>query len=698
MELSIQEATAKAFSLAYFIHRRREPAFAVTCDALAGLDAHLKPQRKRAYYNLRGRKLGGVDVRARTKTSVGDSQKLQLLVYLKSEEVEKLQECGDWSPLLSHPTAIPQTTRVSQIAQRESGDQLPHSKLTDEDWLIRFVKHVIAITTTRSSFYVTLGTARVIFNYATEEAVKLYDLIIQDSDRMKDAPYFRKRKNDVLMKGLKERFGDSLQTCVVAHGEERFKCRIDGEKFAPLVKQCLEMFTPWNTDCILPEKWNPMNDPINELCFKDEDPEKEHPVESRRMHTLIHPSCFERLTAALELTSPNERLEVPMFFFNRYKTKGGSDRFGDSGNQQSGSSGSERRSPESLTDEELAQIQSVLGRQRKRRRRAHPETVSVMINGVEREKIKANQKPVIIRIEESARLIEIKSHDDEGGLLLGSLLLDQHEVLSATPSREYRLDLGRRQQLLVMFNPIRDAEGEFSGADVTVAFRRTQSLFSLKYFAEEISGHKRIVFEKPAWVFVCVAVLLIATAAGVWYRRRARMADYIAQMQSQPSPPPSSVRGKESNHLPESATPQQSGQMPVARMTPAPEVESKSKTKLGSSQEGTRSLAGDAAAELAAVRRVYVEEHNGGANTSVRDAFIRTIAASGRLQTTGEANADAFLIWQVKRVGSTERIETSLLGRSGKKLSSSSRSVRAGESDSDVAAKLVKDLLAKITR
>ncbi len=395
MEYLPEETGAKAFELAYFIHRDRELALQITKEAWAALKVHLRPQQKRFYYRLRGRTIGGVVIKARTKISLEDAQKLQSLVYVRSERFEKEQEV--------------------KLTPRDSPPQ--KIGLSDEDWLVRFVKHLAAIIVTRSSFYATLGIARVIFNYTTEEATKIYDAIIQDSNRMKDAPYFRKRKSEVLMKGLKERFGELLQTQVVAHGEERFKCRSDSARFATLINQCLDLFTPWNTHCVLPPTLDPLNEPIDDLSFAGDDPEQEHPIEARRMHTLIHPSCFKHLTTALELVSPNERLEVPRFFFQGSETGSQSGGGPQSGNNPDSDSG--RRTASPLTNEELAEVETALETQNRRRRRANAEVMAVLVDGIERETIKLNQKPVRLRVDEDARLIEFRLRTSTGSYCLG---------------------------------------------------------------------------------------------------------------------------------------------------------------------------------------------------------------------------------------------------------------------------------------
>lgn len=686
MRRSFPDMTSRAFQLAHFIHPRRDVALTITRDAWAVVEAQLKKQKKRGYYVPLGRFLGGVKVKARTKVSFDDSQQLQSLVYLKSEIVEIKQEAQLLKEAAENEQGETQSPDGNQLDTfMLTTRSLP---LTDDDWLIRFIKYLTSISTNISSFYVTLAVSREVFNYTTEEAVEMYYAIVPNEERWKDGQYFRKRRNEVVMKGLKERFGPVLQTRVVAHGEHRFRCRNDAERFAPLVKQCLEMFTPWNTECIHAGRWNPMDKRINELCFADADPEKEHPIETQRMHTLIHPECFVRLTTALKLASPNERLEVPMFFLNHTGTD----------NHSGGGSGSRRKSPEPLTDEELVQLESALKKQRKQREQARPDIVKVLVDGVERGKIRLNAKPVRVRIHQASRLIEIMSQDTEGELLLTSLLLEHRELRRAIPSSEYCLRLGRSQELLVTLSTTLDDQGEISGADLAVAFRRAESRSAIADIAEAITERARSVLRNPVWAFSTVAVVLIAAAIGVMlYRRQASPAEHVAQVQPEPSPLSSELGQTDSERRQENTPTQKAGQLPAPTMTPDPGIGSKNRSKPNDGKrEGTRSLPGQVAVELAAIKRVFVEEHSLETDRSVRDAFIITITSSGKLTTTREADADAVLVWQVQHVGSSERIEARLMGHSGQTLWSASRIVARGENKATVATTIAHELVGRI--
>src|SRR6266480_6257486 len=70
----------------------------------------------------------------RTKVSLREEHLLQLLVYAESDSWERGSEYGT-SP---YP-------------------------LTDEDMVIRFIKHLVQITLKRNSFYVTLGLGRLLY-------------------------------------------------------------------------------------------------------------------------------------------------------------------------------------------------------------------------------------------------------------------------------------------------------------------------------------------------------------------------------------------------------------------------------------------------------------------------------------------------------------------------------------------------------
>jgi hypothetical protein len=270
---SVGEMLNRAVGLAYFILGDRAASIYVAMAAMDKLKAASNNQLRRTYYTPTGR----LAYRAtRTKISLGDLHLLQRLVYVESELFERLIEG--------------QATSLGQ-----------------EDMIIRYVKHLVRITTKHNSFYVTLDLARLVYNYSTADTSEIYNLVIQDPERIRDDYYYRSRKKS-LMREIKDRFGDLVKAQRGFRREKRFQPQEDSQRFANLVKECLQRFAPWESACVLPAELDPHRNVISQLLFEGGDPDQEHHIELNRIHTLIHPDCFARLVAALGLESPERRL------------------------------------------------------------------------------------------------------------------------------------------------------------------------------------------------------------------------------------------------------------------------------------------------------------------------------------------------------------------------------------------------------
>ena len=102
----------------------------------------------------------------------------------------------------------------------------------------------------------TLGLCRLLYNYSTSDTSDIYNLVLQDPERIRDDYYYRSRKKR-LMEAIKDRFGDLVRTQRGRHREERFLPQADSQKYASLVKECLTRFTPWRSACVLPNELDP---------------------------------------------------------------------------------------------------------------------------------------------------------------------------------------------------------------------------------------------------------------------------------------------------------------------------------------------------------------------------------------------------------------------------------------------------------
>jgi hypothetical protein len=360
----------KAFQLGFFIHGDVEIAKQIAFNAMNKLEVASNAQYKRFYYTLEARN-------SRNKVSMNDLQLLQRLVYVESESFEKEKEFTD--------------------------------QATEKDLLVYFVKHLIRITLKRNSFYVTLGLSRILHNYGTNEAMEIYNVVVQNPERVHDDYYYRSRKG-VLMKELKNRFGEKLEIAQVNRGEQRFQTAGFSEMEAELVKNCLKSFTPWNTKIEFPEKFNPHLETIKSLCFEGSNADDEHRVELNRMHVLLNPETFQKVVDSLSFPLPQEKLEIPKFKMKRNNN---------SNEDENG------KNPPSLGVDELKEMSRRLEQEAARRKSASSGYFRILIDGVETAIFNSNEQgsQSFDFDKEFAELIEVYSIENGLDTLLVTYLM-----------------------------------------------------------------------------------------------------------------------------------------------------------------------------------------------------------------------------------------------------------------------------------
>lgn len=309
----------RAFRLAYFIRPDRTLAMRVTIKALSYLDDVIREQGRRRYSQPKA---------YRTKASRSRSQLLQHLVCCLTDSLE---------------TRWPQGKATA-------------ARIAEDDLLVRFVVDLVSIAVRRSSFYVNLSISRILHDYSTADAMAIHDLLAQNPERMRNDSYFRYGKG-LLQKEMRQRFGFEIETAREARGELRLCPNRPGSYQAALVGECLLHLTPWETRCPLPDSFDPLQETLPDLCFTEDCPDAEHPVELRRMHAVLHPHCYLRATRALGLDTPAQRLRIPRFIR--------SDNRGDRDAHQA----STTRRPQALSVEERAAITAELRVVVARRRR-----------------------------------------------------------------------------------------------------------------------------------------------------------------------------------------------------------------------------------------------------------------------------------------------------------------------------------------
>lgn len=461
----IDEWLDKAFRLAYFLHGDRETAQEIAVGAMNKLETASNAQFKRLYYTPTGR---AENSRAsRSRVSLNDLQLLQRLVFIESENFER---------------------------EREKSEKICEASL-----LKFFVKHLVRISLKRNSFYVTLGVSRILHNYGTADAMEIYNVVVQDPDRVHDDYYYRSRKG-VLMKELRARFGYLLETVKGNRGEERFCSKTETENLPEIALECLGFFTPWNSICAVPDKFNPFDDVIKPFYFDKDDPDAEHRIEVNRIHATLHPHCFARLTDALNLPAPTEKMEIPKFMLTS--------------NQTNFSDDNDWRNPPNLETDELQTIKDTLAAQAESRKALTAGFLRVLADGYEQARVNlAETGSAKFNLDGGAELIEIYGTDKTGETLLATHLLSFDNPANDKQSQTIRLEGGQAITFDVV--PTLDEFGEVAEIKFTVSYaetvwhRRIALALRRAKFAVANSFNQPIL--KPALTF---GLLLLVLAFG----------------------------------------------------------------------------------------------------------------------------------------------------------------------------------------
>jgi hypothetical protein len=596
------DPAAAAFGLASFLHPERETALRVVIAALSKLEVAVSAQDKRLYY--RGRD-SGASFKAgafRRKVWMGEQQLLQRLVAIESEPFERDGE---------KPGAPP---------------------LAPEDGVVRFVKHVFRITSRRNSFYVALGIGRVLHGYNTVETKGMYDALAPESAAEKAEDYFRARKA-VLMREIRERFGDALTAIRGAHGEERFET-VDSTPYAALVSECLEWFTPWGTSC-------PAALPLPERPA-----DAAHESEMERMHAMLHPACLGRLVRWLGFDDSASKLQLPRLSFAR----------------EGGGSRPRRGGTPPLTPDEKQSIDEEIRAQSARRRRSAAGLLRCDVDGATAGYLDpAADGRLTFDVGEASERIEVFATTKEGEVPLASCLLARDERSDLLRPGRLTLVLEGGQRVTFAIDP--SGSTRPGGARVEVSYREP----FLRGLARALSGGAgaRLIGFVPLRMLAAFGVAAVA-AALVLSTRTAR--------------PPAADDG---GHLGPAAT-------PAAASAPTPASPALAPPKVSAPappvERGVEPA--PAAVPLGTVRTVWVETEGAPG----LDALVRERLAGGILRAADSRDtADALLRLRANGSGAALDVRAELRAADGTTLWTGPAPPYTGTPE-EISRKIVSDL------
>ena len=610
-KVSTEQVLNKAYRLAYFLHQDKSIATRIVSAATLKLNVAMASQSKRLYYVPVGRFSRGESRRTdgiRNKALFSDLHLLQRLVYVESEPFERQKE------------------RAAQLAPPDvhpSGDPA-----TDEDLLVYFIKHLVRITTKRNAFYVTLGVSRLLHSYSTLETMEIYNAVIGEPERVKDDYYYRSRKA-VLMHEMYERFGHLIRACRQRRGEERFETQPGSSELRSLLRECLRLFTPWDTQCAVPRDFDPLKSVIAALASKSS--ADENKVEVNRIHAVLHPDCFERLVAAFGYSPPEERMELPRFYLDQTDDQ---------------APPRQRSAPADLSAEELAEINHMLDEQAGRRRGSSPNAlIRIMVDGVERGRMNpAEQSSISFSAEENAEIIEVKSTDSRGDLLLATHVLSSFSDAAIVSS--IRLEGGQDLSLSITRRQI---EGN-GGADLLVKFgyretapRRAARLWWHRQKLRRDSNSRSV--STAAILAASVLVVICLTSYLAYVMLKSRQTNEVAQITVvQPAPPgPTPV-------VPASNPPITNQPTPKKRSTPAKKPNEDAGDTLRSGNNAAPNL------KLSEVKKIYIEIRGDAASNDLRANLVESLNSSGLVTTASADEADAALKIVVSQTGTSAQL------------------------------------------
>jgi hypothetical protein len=421
---STDDLMERGFQLAYFIFPDRAAAVQILRNAMRKLKVQRSREKKRTYWRDKNMK------RKITRTVRNDGDAMQWLIYCESTHYEKQQELAGLS--------------------------------TERDLVVRYIKHLVQMTTSMSSFYVNVGLQRLLHNYNTSDAQRAYECL---TEHYPGAEEYRRIKG-VLMKHLVARF-PTLQTCRLNHGELRFEAFDAQEEWADLVNDCLGFFTPWSTSQTCARVTRLGSGPGSlsvQLFGHDHLGTHGDVIEASRCHMFIDPLCYGWLSERLGLDSPHERLALPRFYLN----SGTADKHQPGGSQVKISS---------LTREERKEILDQLAEEKLQRQQGTGRSLAVVVDGAEYARVDDLDDVGTQRceIQEGAKLVEIWMQDRNARCLLATHWIEytQWDGIAETTAE---VALGNGRKLLLELVPASHANENAGGASILLTCRRMSRL------------------------------------------------------------------------------------------------------------------------------------------------------------------------------------------------------------------------------
>jgi hypothetical protein len=324
---------------------------------------------------------------------------------------------------------------------------------------------------------------------------------------------------------------------------------------------------------------------------------------------------------------------------------------------------------------------------------------------------------------EDEELIEVRAADD---LLLATQLLSHDDWPEEGGVLRNSVTIERGQQLSFAISPVKDVDGEITGATINLSYRETRSLSALALFLRRIGyvagefSNRRIIFQwKPA---LAVAALLLVTLGFMvyWFGPRRSQNQQTARgtppsqktpQKITPSPataaPPTGSDKREKRERPRPAPPDTAPtpESPDFANTPSDRPQ-RNEQEPNPDVSGDRSGSNNAfdAVALLAVKKAYVDPFGDDpTGRQFRDQLIAALRANRRFVIINDRNdADAVLKGRLSVIRGEQLSLTVRLVNANGQVIWPVKGSGAGKTYqgtvASVAGQIARDLLADIDR
>jgi hypothetical protein len=446
------ELLEKGFELAYFLFPDHPTALDILSGALEKLEVQCQREKKRLFWR--------------------DKHPSQPVRRIIRKDCDVLQ----WL--------------ILQEAEKYETEQEQASDPSKQELIIRYIKHLVQITTAMSSFYVNIALSRLLHNYTTSEAQFTYETLTQ---RYLGADEYRRTKSS-LMDRINKRFSKFLNVIRADHGELRFEPADDQQHWTQFVNQCLRAFTPWSTEGVC-SKFPSINS--NRHVAASETGQGETDQNEREMnacHILVDPTCYARLMKELALDMPDTKLSLPKFSIRgKTETKDGDT----DGNRLA-----------ILSPEVRNALRRRMAEKEQRRRELHARALSILVDGIHRADLAlefGTKTSMQLELQEGANLVEICAEDEHGSLPVATQLVPYVDSAFEFSNTTAILNTGK---LELCISPVPSSPDGPIRALLTVKYRPKFSPFRLPAIASKL--HESF---GARWSF---ALTTVAMALIIW--------------------------------------------------------------------------------------------------------------------------------------------------------------------------------------